>query len=489
MLRIVVVDDEAPIREWLVYSIEKQGMPFEVVATAASGEEAVSVIFEHKPDVVLTDIKMPGMDGMELMREVHQMLPYTMFIVLTNYADFSYAKQAITCGAKEYLLKSELRGKDLAAALGKVLEEKRAITYKKKHDILQNGYVDLYGLYLEFEKENHEASFWEKYHMIDGHPYSVIGIYESKEYPQREFILDLLEGVKPKFYITALRQGIVYIIVQDTTEEVLEEKVRAFGNKLEESKQCSMGISAMYTDLNRSIEAIEQADQVLSYTFFEQERKALHYYDLRKRCLLERNEVREKYHEILKDLSLRLYDKAKKGIEEWFDRMQEIHIEDVNWGKEMCQRMVFSVEERFYQLHAIQEGIEGYQQPNNLKVCRVRCEELINKMIGEEGDTGHKAIEVGLDFIHQNYARNISLAEVAQVAYLSPEYFSRLFKEEMGENFSVYLMMYRLEKAKELLIHSELRVSEIAYQVGYGTPGYFSKIYKKYMGKSPEEER
>lgn len=88
---------------------------------------------------------MPGMDGIELMQAVKNISPYTLFIVLTNYADFTYAKQALTYGACEYLLKSEMRGEDIGVALDKILEEKRSITHQKKMDVLSSGYVDLYG--------------------------------------------------------------------------------------------------------------------------------------------------------------------------------------------------------------------------------------------------------------------------------------------------------------------------------------------------------
>ena len=104
-MKILIVDDETPIREWIQFSIERGGNPeFEIAAVAESGNEAYELALKNQPDVVITDIKMPGMDGMELMKKVLAVSPYTNFVILTNYAEFSYAREAVTYGAKKYLL-------------------------------------------------------------------------------------------------------------------------------------------------------------------------------------------------------------------------------------------------------------------------------------------------------------------------------------------------------------------------------------------------
>ena len=109
MISILIVDDEGPIRDWIAYCIEQEhNLDFNLVATARNGIEGVSLAQEHHPDLVITDIMMPGMDGLEMMKTILKTLPYTNFIILSNYAEFSYARTALAYGAKHYLLKSEL---------------------------------------------------------------------------------------------------------------------------------------------------------------------------------------------------------------------------------------------------------------------------------------------------------------------------------------------------------------------------------------------
>ncbi|AET70818.1 response regulator containing CheY-like receiver domain and AraC-type DNA-binding domain [Desulfosporosinus orientis DSM 765] len=256
MLRIIIADDELPIREWLNYCLKDKKISLEIVGTVADGLQAYELAVKEKPDVVILDIRMPKMDGITAMKNIQKVLPETEFVILTNYADFSYAKQAISCGAKEYILKSELRSSELIEILAKI---------------------------------------------------------EKDRYTQQD------------------RQRIA-----------------------------------------------DQMEQARSKTLTE---------------------------------------------------------------------------------------YSGNSIDNN------------------------KFIKMALNYIHEHFNDSISLAEVASQVYRSPEYFSRLFKEVTGENFSIYLINYRLTQAKKLLTETTLKITDISYRVGYQNPSYFSRLYKKYMGITPEDER
>ena len=172
MLHIMVVDDEAPIRDWLVYCIQKCEAASSVTS-AVNGEEAYRRILEQKPNVVFTDIRMPGMDGLELMSKVRDILPFTVFIILTNYAEFSYAKQAISLGAREYILKSEMRSSDIQRIVAEIAATTAKIRSEKVHDVLQDGVVDLYEMYRNFEQPGAVAAFWQRQGLRPG-PRSVL---------------------------------------------------------------------------------------------------------------------------------------------------------------------------------------------------------------------------------------------------------------------------------------------------------------------------
>jgi YesN/AraC family two-component response regulator len=258
MLNILVVEDEAPIRDWIVYTISNISKDFKVLASASNGKEAYELAVKHKPQVIISDIKMPIMDGIELTREIKKIIPNIFIVLLTNYAEFSYAKEAISCGVYEYLVKSDIRPKELNEVLSRI------------------------------------------YQNIKGN------------------------------------------------EKIIIEQEKNLNDKEE-----------------------------------------------------------------------------------------------------------------------------------NLKLDDIK--NISNKY--------SKAVKKAMEYIELNYKDHISLNDISKSVYLSHEYFSRLFKEEVGENFSTYLTNYRMKKAEYFIKNTDMKISQISTEVGYVNASYFSKSYKKYKGVSPDEDR
>ena len=176
MIRVVVVDDEAPICEWLVYCIKKASSDYQVLS-ASSGLEALNVILREKPDVVFTDIRMPDMDGLELTQRVLEVFPYTVIAILTNYAEFSYAQQAISIGAREYYLKSELRASDIENLLTEIALKKKHLRDNKKSEyLLPDGSVDLYSFFRHRGEDGYVDYFWQQQSMTESDPYVVFSV-------------------------------------------------------------------------------------------------------------------------------------------------------------------------------------------------------------------------------------------------------------------------------------------------------------------------
>lgn len=249
MLDIIVVEDEAPIRDWIAYTISNISNEFNVLASASNGKEAYELALNLKPKVIISDIKMPIMGGIELTKKIKEVFPDIYVILLTNYAEFSYAKEAISCGVYEYLVKSDIRPKELKEILDKV---------------------------------------------------------------------------------------------------------------------------------NESVKELEKN-----------------------------------------------------------------------------------------------------------KVIRLQKDSTLI----ESKDVYSKTIKKSIDYIHKNYKQHISLQDISNYVFLSHEYFSRLFKEEVGENFSSYLTNYRMKKAESLIKNTDMKISQIAIEVGYTNASYFSRSYKKFKGISPEDDR
>lgn len=490
MMKILVVDDEAPIRDWIVYSIEREAKNFLVVGSAKSGKEAYEMVLKHKPDVVITDIKMPGIDGIELMQMVKKVQPYTVFIILTNYAEFAYAKKAITFGAKEYLLKSELRSIDLINILNDSYKAQLELTEGKKAEILSSGYTDLYSLYQNIEDEDYHIHFWQGLGMDMDKPYGILGIGQNNNINQRTILTDIFKEIDAYYFNAALSNQSIYIILQEKSKEELKNSMEKFSRYYFRSTKDNIIVGNIKENLKNILSSVEIIETTLIGTFFEIENKVLYYEDLLKPPKLDRNSIRKEYKEILDFISLKHYSEARERLNIWFDHFSNLNIEDILWARDMAIKIVISMEERFYEINSESEGIETKTtQLNSIDKCKKISILMLEKMERKVNGSKSRGIDQALSFIHSNFNQDISLVAVANHIYRSPEYFSRLFKEEVGVNFSVYLIMYRLNYAKKLLATNDLQISQIAFEVGYTNPGYFSRIFKKYMGMTPEEYR
>ena len=486
-INVVVVDDEAPICEWLVYCIRQASEEYEVVS-ASNGEEAFALVLERKPDIVFTDIRMPGMDGLELMRRTLEVLPFTVFAILTNYAEFSYAKQALSLGAREYFLKSELRAADIKALLISVESAKEKITANKTQDTLSSGCIDLYNFYREREQPDYADRFWSRQGMWEHVPYLLLAMPNGGVDEEQNRLVALAHELRERsggtvYTAVANEREYQYLIVQ--AEEGLRPRAERLIEQLAEIG--GVGVSTVTGERREFPRAMGEAARALAALFFAPGRSVSWYETLGSGKVLDRGGLREQKRELLTLLDQRRYSEMAAGLEIWFCRFQKPAMEDMDWAVDYCRRMVLSVEERYYQ--EAKSPVPQMEVQGSLEQCASRCLELIARMRSLYSGRCSPSIETALDYIHHHYQEGISMAEVARQVYRSPEYFSRQFKEEVGENFSVYLTLYRLDRAQELLLNTDLRITEIAERVGYTTPGYFSRLYKKYKGHTPERER
>ena len=198
-----VVDDDSSIRWVLERALAGAGL---TCTTFENGAEVLEALASKTPDVLLSDIRMPGMDGLELMSKVRDILPFTVFIILTNYAEFSYAKQAISLGAREYILKSEMRSSDIQRIVAEIAATTAKIRSEKVHDVLQDGVVDLYEMYRNFEQPGAVAAFWQRQGLRPGQPYLAFCVANDSSLDLRRQMVALASASRAPFSAAAMVQ-------------------------------------------------------------------------------------------------------------------------------------------------------------------------------------------------------------------------------------------------------------------------------------------
>lgn len=535
-IKVFLVEDEMVIRRGIKNSIdwEKEGYIF--CGEASDGELAYPMIIKEKPDILITDIRMPFMDGLELCKLVKKELPNIKILILSGYDEFDYAKEAIRLGVTEYLLKPISSGK-LLEALNGVSESIR----REKED------KDLVRKYMEEKRENTEhekQKFFEQ--MIAGNLSMADALETGKKYEmnlsagmynlllfrftlgeenrksgellgEAEYAIEkLTERLEYVFEFQRGVEGWAFLLMADN-EEQMSERVKELSKDLEEiMKNYSTiayfgGIGQPVARLRELEESFREAERALAARFTMELNRIISVEDIRMAQNVDTLDDIEitSFGEIEKTRTM-LEKFLNNGAEDEIDEFVDVYINELPEEnlKSVLMRQYIIMDAYIVMMSFCEkiEGIEGEMQAqseelkNSMKTIQTLEEiknyirMLLKKIIGVRdtisGRRYSDIIEIAKDQIRKTYMSDeISLNTIAAEVGMSPSYFSSIFSKEMGKTFVEYLTEIRMDRAKELLMCSSMKTSEIGYEVGYKDPHYFSYIFKKTQNCTPKEFR
>lgn len=535
-IKVFLVEDEMVIRRGIKNSIdwEKEGYIF--CGEASDGELAYPMIIKEKPDILITDIRMPFMDGLELCKLVKKELPNIKILILSGYDEFDYAKEAIRLGVTEYLLKPISSGK-LLEVLNGVSESIR----REKED------KDLVRKYMEEMRENTEhekQKFFEQ--MIAGNLSMADALETGEKYEmnlsagmynlllfrftlgeenrksgellgEAEYaIKKLTERLEYVFEFQRDVEGWAFLLMADN-EEQMSERVKELSKDLEEiMKNYSTiayfgGIGQPVARLRELEESFREAERALAARFTMELNRIISVEDIRMAQNVDTLDDIEitSFGEIEKTRTM-LEKFLNNGAEDEIDEFVDVYINELPEEnlKSVLMRQYIIMDAYIVMMSFCEkiEGIEGEMQAqseelkNSMKTIQTLEEiknyirMLLKKIIGVRdtisGRRYSDIIEIAKDQIRKTYMSDeISLNTIAAEVGMSPSYFSSIFSKEMGKTFVEYLTEIRMDRAKELLMCSSMKTSEIGYEVGYKDPHYFSYIFKKTQNCTPKEFR
>lgn len=476
MIKVMVVDDELPIREWLVYVIDQISDHVQLVASAADGAEGFTLFCKYRPDIVVTDIKMPNADGMKLLKEIRGVDKDTYVVILTSYQDFEYARTALKYNANDFLLKNEITQDSIKLLIRNYCKLKEKTPTKqckcKVIDALKNPNL----LPELFSSEQQKT----------------IGIlYANENFEKEVFSFNGQKGILE-----------IHQYQYDAHKKLLLLKVdescstsQGFNQALKIAEQISsvFNIGVGISDLVDNVRlAIEHAKAAWDLTFYSFENEVKNFSegctDVDKTLQTLRSQVIDRYYKNSVDLRTEILHFlliAQAGKYSAIDKLKNYVIDVLNVHKLSC----------------IKYYAKEYEQKCNQIIWEIRESENINVMkknithyfdLSQEYngiETDSQYVRMVYKYVQENYKNIDSLSEVADYLHLSKDYFCRMFKEKEGKTFISYLTEYRIDKAKELLVKTNMKVNEVAEAVGYSSLSYFSSVFKKRTGKNPFEYR
>lgn len=511
-MKIIIVEDEDVIRDGLAKLVCKINKDAEVIATAKNGIEGLEIISKFKPDLVITDINMPQMDGLEMLIRLKELNINHKTIVLSAYSEFEYARKSIILGVSEYILKP-ISVLDITQSLKNI--ESQIIHYKNelKHPetllslehVFQSSLLseliiddslesflrinyeieanDRLGIFVIYIGENYERYYKKIKNELQSILYgNKIFKYSIIEYPQSKEMIVVLFNIQDYNQIGKyIKYSVVANIKSIFDNEMVFGWIECTGI-LNMRESIHMLNNELHWNLAIGSDSIVYYDKVTQiYTL-----PSLYPIDIENNlktimCTMEFDKidiVLNKFIKYCKDTSC-----TPREIKENFVRFAWII---VNVGKEIDN----SIYENFDSQKLLITIMSAITWDELEKALKTLTDNITNsKGFSENNSAISLLVKRSKSIIHEFYRNGITLEEIASKLNVTSEYLGTQFKKEIGVSFSTYTKRYRINKAKKLLIQTDLKLFQISEMIGYNDPKYFSKVFKEIIGYLPGEYR
>ncbi|MDO5100095.1 MAG: response regulator [Eubacteriales bacterium] len=528
MYKVLLVDDEILIRDAMKEIIHWEELGFELMGTAANGLQALEMVRAEKPDMVLTDISMPYMDGLDLAKELHEQYPSIKVLIITGHNDFAYAKRAVQYKVSEYIMKPITAGE-----LSEVLLRAKAELDQEKQE--QSSLKRIRGAYLSqlpalrsriLNKLVLGTAGQEEIHeKLDDLDISLPGPFYAVakiRVEQRNIVLQTTfhnEESLMLFAVWNVAQELIGEVggvgFQDTEDETvlilggedaqdlqpqlakIVERIRlALANVLR--IHTTIGVGRAVRDLMELPTSFDQAKRAIGYGYTRGYGRVFCYDEELKRSVFSTR----RFIQLMDQLEVQGHagdtQKCKECIDQAINDIVNAFSEpDQIWMymQSMLLRLFSSVleheggnEEEEDLQNRIMADAKAAATMEEAKAICLQAVDLLMNLAGKDKDVqGRKQAVLALDYIEKHYRdKELSLQGVCAYLAISPSYFSYIFKQNTGETFIEAVTRIRMQHAKELLADSDLKTYEVAEHVGFADPHYFGIVFKKQVGITPK---
>lgn len=530
MFKVLIVEDELPVRDTIIESIDWEKLGFEVVYAAADGQEALEYLENDAVDLMLTDIYMPFVDGLELVRRLRKKNNYTKVVFLTGYNEFEFAKEALELEASRYLLKPITKEElikvltELQLEIESEINQKKnmewlKVEYDKKQLVIRDqwlrdvmsGYVPKEQIegtlkcnYQELNDSNYAvavieiANKEEIGHNMWQHDYTLLhfAVFNiCKEILGNNHIVFLGEQGKIICLFKALNGKEDYISILNLLEEAIGMVKHIY------QMDMSAGLGSMYEELSNIVHSFREAKLALEYKILEGLNRVIIFTDMERNSANDFSQTEECMTYI--ETAIRVGDlpRVEKYLDLFFNSLK-FKKATINIFKTYTLTLVTKIYGSYNQnvlseqdQFAIESSvIEKILQSERIEDISESINQLCHAMSDEiqrlRNDDQLSIVQDAKKYIEQYYQEpKLDLNRISEHLHVSASYFARLFKKYYQITFLDYLTQYRLEEAKSLLRNSTLKVFEIAEKIGYEDPHYFSYNFRKNVGMTPLQFR
>lgn len=529
MYRILIADDEEQIREGIIKKIDWEKIGYTIVGSAENGLDALEKAEHLHPDVVMTDIKMPFMDGLELGEKLRASMPAVKLIIFSGFDEFEYAQQAIKMNAAEYILKP-INSEELTETLKKIkIQIDREVAAKRDVEVLKKHYEEslpamreqfLTGLIegrIPKEQLKPKAAQFQINLDAEGWAVALLRVDAKEKTAQvlqgKEELVPILlkctmeEELKEYFsFLAFLVADCVTVIVEINPSEgvlplvnrmnqICKSACRVLGTKV------MAGVSTVTKSLYQLQHYYQEAQSALEYSAVMGGDKAIYIADIEPDTSVKVEFDEHDENEIINAIKLANKQEISDKLNAVFERFRAVVLPLGQYQIFLLEMMTsllkvlhaYKMDETqiFGTNYSFVQTISKLHSPQDMKRwCTEICMKISANIERERLDSTKLLTRNAEQYIHEHYSdSDISVENLCSYLHVSPAYFSTVFKRESGMSFVSYLTDVRLQKAVELLNVTDDKTYIIAQKVGYTEPNYFSYVFKKKFGVSPSKYR
>lgn len=506
MWKIMIADDEVFIRDGLKKLIQWERLGCELLYSARNGKDLLDYFNVYVPDIVIVDIKMPIMNGLEVISHLKDNYPKVKVILLTAYADFEYAKQGIQYGINDYIIKTSIL-EELPSAISGAVKQLEECKMKEK-SIPQGEKLFLRVLIEEsiipddyyFECKEYYESFQENFS-----PFCLIVLQIVNENTQfdnnlQKSIFDLMESAFDGniFKAFVVSQTEYCIIIQGEEEKkgkliFLSNKLRSLCNNFLGVK-IVIGLSQFYSNIGQVSLAYNRTLKNIMNNF-DRGDTAVFYDENNNMKVINRNQLSYLIDDIVKNVEMAKNKESLDSLENLMKAFEESELSSVKSAlivllsgcRKICREQAIDLDKEIFEERNVDSEILNI---NNIAELRDIFIIIISKTVesvGGQKERRDDLIKQIDNYINKNYCKRLTLDEIAAEIHVNPSYLSRIYKAKTGMNLFDLVNIKKVEKAKEYIINYNKKIHEVANLVGFSDSAYFSRVFKKYTGYTPKE--
>jgi len=518
----MIIDDEPIVRKGLISLIDWSSLECLIISQASNGIEAIDRIYEFLPDIIIADIKMPGLNGLELAEKVYKDFPHSKFIILTGYADFSYAQVALKNGVVDYILKSSaLENISDAIKRAKVIidMERRASLKLMNLSVLLNKNQIIMKSQLINNIINQilvDPTLIEKemkgLHLCN-EPYCVLLVTIRKCLPRNctkstiriKVALSLSFKDYKNFNLLIKSNRICYILSckspNKNTLSIISKISQKAVDELKEQKglQILIGISNFHTNTSEFYSAYSEATKSLEYSFYDESETNIFLYSVYTNNATIKVSVVEASTKIIESIKLNDVSSALSIFKCFHKKQNEIKENPEN-VKIQYLKLRTSIEQLLLScnltistiMHHPVNIFAKFLENESLHELYIFTEEIITATtiyLCNNKNHNNYIIKLVKKYIANNYYKKISLRSIADSFHINSSYLSRIYSKETTETLTETINKLKIGKAKQLLEKTNMKTNEISLLIGIDDAAYFSHLFKKYTGFSPIQYR